>query len=163
MESILRLFSNSGVFPLFILVFVCVTFVVFRFATSKIKRLYSAFCMCIWGFGLLYVTWLSRTAIMETRFNLIPFQQDDGTIAFDYITNIVMFIPFPMLLYGILQRKMKMSVLAGAGIGLSLAIELLQLITHRGICDIDDFLLNSIGAIIGAVATGLLMKSEKQR
>ena len=55
-----------------------------------------------------------------------------------------------------------MSVLAGAGIGLSLAIELLQLITHRGICDIDDFLLNSIGAIIGAVATGLLMKSEKQ-
>ena len=118
--------------------------------------------MCIWGFGLLYVTWLSRTTIMETRFNLIPFQQDDGTIAFDYITNIVMFIPFPMLLYGILQRKMKMSVLAGAGIGLSLAIELLQLITHRGICDIDDFLLNSIGAIIGAVATGLLMKSEKQ-
>ena len=83
--------------------------------------------------------------------------------AFDYITNIAMFIPYPMLLYGILQKKHKFLVFATAGIGLSLAIELLQLITHRGICDIDDFILNSAGAIIGAIATCLLMKIEKQK
>ena len=117
--------------------------------------------MCVWGFGLLYVTWLSRTPILETRVNFIPFQPDVNTTVFDYVTNIIMFIPYPLLLYGVLQKKLKLFCLTGAGIGLSLTIELLQLITHRGICDMEDLILNSIGALLGALATGLLVKTEK--
>lgn len=161
LETVLRMFSEPGLFPLFILLFVGITFLVFRYTTSKIKRIYSIVCMCVWGFGLLYVTWLSRTPILETRVNFIPFQPDVNTTAFDYVTNIVMFIPYPLLLYGILQKKLKFTCLAGAGIGLSLAIELLQLITHRGVCDVEDLILNSVGAILGALATGLLVKIEK--
>ena len=161
METVLRMFSEPGLFPLFILLFVGITFLVFRYTTSKIKRIYSIVCMCVWGFGLLYVTWLSRTPILETRVNFTPFQPDVNTTAFDYVTNIVMFIPYSLLLYGILQKKLKFTCLAGAGIGLSLAIELLQLITHRGVCDVEDLILNSVGAILGALATGLLVKTEK--
>ena len=146
---------------MFILLFVGITFLVFRYTTSKIKRIYSIVCMCVWGWGLLYVTWLSRTPIWETRVNFIPFQPDMNTAAFDYVTNIVMFIPYPLLLYGVLQKKLKFSCLTGAGIGLSLAIELLQLITHRGVCDMEDLILNSVGALLGTLATGLLMKIEK--
>ncbi|MBR3429335.1 MAG: VanZ family protein [Clostridia bacterium] len=118
--------------------------------------------MCVWGISLLYVTWLSRTPVMETRINLIPFQPDGNAMLFDYITNIVMFIPFPILLYGILQKRLSFMTLSVAGIGLSLAIELLQLLTHRGICDIEDFILNSAGVIIGSLLTLLLMKAEKK-
>ncbi len=119
--------------------------------------------MCVWGFGLLYVTWLSRTPVWETRINLVPFQKDDNTSILDLIANIIMFVPFPMLLYGLLQKKIKFSVLSAVGIGLSIIIELLQLITHRGICDVDDLILNSAGAIIGALLTVVLMKAEKKQ
>ena len=161
METVLSMFSKPGLFPLFILLFVGITFLVFRYTSSKIKRIYSIVCMCVWGLGLLYVTWLSRTPIWETRVSFIPFQSDMNTTAFDYVTNIVMFIPYPLLLYGVLQKKLKFSCLTGAGIGLSLAIELLQLITHRGVCDVEDLILNSVGALLGALATGFLMKIEK--
>ena len=118
--------------------------------------------MCVWGFGLLYVTWLSRTPVWETRINLVPFQKDDNSSMLDLIANSIMFVPFPMLLDGLLQKKIKFSVLSAAGIGLSIVIELLQLITHRGICDVDDLILNSIGAVIGAFLTIGLMQAEKK-
>ena len=163
MEMILRFFSEPAVFPIFILLFVGATFIVFHFTQKRIIRCYSVVCMCVWSIGLLYVTWLSRTPIMETRINLIPFQPDDNAALFDYITNIVMFIPFPILLYGILQKKLSFMTLSALGISLSLAIELLQLLTHRGICDIEDFILNSIGVIIGSLLTLLLMRAEKKK
>ena len=162
MEMILRFFSEPAVFPVFILLFVGITFLVFHFTQKRIIRCYSIVCMCVWGISLLYVTWLSSTPVMETRINLIPFQLDGNAMLFDYITNIVMFIPFPILLYGILQKRLSFMTLSVAGIGLSLAIELLQLLTHRGICDIEDFILNSAGVIIGSLLTLLLMKAEKK-
>ena len=162
METILRLFSEPEIFPLFILLFVIMTGTVFVFTGERVKKIYSIVCMCVWGFGLLYVTWLSRTPVWETRINLVPFQKDDNSSMLDLIANSIMFVPFPMLLYGLLQKKIKFSVLSAAGIGLSIVIELLQLITHRGICDVDDLILNSIGAVIGAFLTIGLMQAEKK-
>ncbi len=51
--------------------------------------------------------------------------------------------------------------MTGAEIGLSLAIELLQFITHRGVCDVEDLTQHSVGALLGTLAAGLLMKIEK--
>jgi glycopeptide antibiotics resistance protein len=163
MEIILRIFSEPGIFPLFILLFVIITGIIFVFTSARVKRFYSIICLCVWGFGLLYVTCLSRIPVWETRINLVPFQKDDNTSILDLIANIIMFVPFPMLLYGLLQKKIKFSVLSAVGIGLSIIIELLQLITHRGICDVDDLILNSAGAMIGALLTVVLMKAEKKQ
>ena len=60
------------------------------------------------------------------------------------LTNIVMFI-----LVGVLAgRTWKWRGLVFA-VGLSLGIEVLQLITSRGLCEFDDVMHNMIGALIG--------------
>lgn len=60
------------------------------------------------------------------------------------IANVLAYIPLG-LMAGRLWRWKGFLV----GIGLSLASELLQLITNRGLCEFDDALNNSFGTLIG--------------
>lgn len=49
--------------------------------------------------------------------------------------------------------------------GLSVGIEILQLVTARGLCEFDDVIHNVIGAVIGVgvvVAGKVVMKYQKQ-
>ena len=69
------------------------------------------------------------------------------------LTNVVMFIPAG-LLCGRLWKWKGLWVAAG----LSAAIEILQLITARGLCEFDDVFHNMIGAVIGI---GIVMIGRK--
>lgn len=70
------------------------------------------------------------------------------------LTNIVMFIPI-----GILTGKMwRWKGLLFAA-GLSIVIEVLQLLTARGLCEFDDVIHNLFGAVIGV---GLVMVAGKK-
>lgn len=60
------------------------------------------------------------------------------------LTNIIMFIPVGVLT-GRIWRWKGLWVAAG----LSIAIELLQIVTSRGLCEFDDVFHNMIGAVIG--------------
>ena len=60
------------------------------------------------------------------------------------LTNVIMFAPVGVLT-GHLWKWKGLWVAAG----LSIAIELLQLITARGLCEFDDVLHNVLGAVIG--------------
>ena len=60
------------------------------------------------------------------------------------LTNVIMFLPVGMLIE-LLWKWRGLWVAAG----LSIAIELLQLITARGLCEFDDVFHNMIGAVIG--------------
>lgn len=60
------------------------------------------------------------------------------------LTNVIMFAPIGVLT-GHLWKWKGLWVAAG----LSIAIELLQLITARGLCEFDDIIHNMIGAVIG--------------
>lgn len=116
----------------------------------------------IWRFPCIYNS-VVPNPYLETRINLIPFQSDVNATWWDYSANIAMLIPFPILLYGIRQKETNGFILAGAGIGLSLLIEIIQYFTHRGICDIDDLILNSIGAIIGMFIALLFSRTIKRK
>lgn len=75
------------------------------------------------------------------------------------LTNVVMFVPVGVL-GGLLWRWRGVLVAAG----MSFAIELLQLITARGLCEFDDVIHNMIGAVIGVgiVAAGkVALKHQK--
>jgi glycopeptide antibiotics resistance protein len=63
-----------------------------------------------------------------------------------------MFIPIGFLL----GDKGRKAIPAAAGI--SLAIELTQLITRRGLCEFDDIVHNCTGAVIGLFLYGLVKK-----
>ena len=69
------------------------------------------------------------------------------------IANVIMFIPVGVLT-GTLWKWRGLWVAAG----LSIAIELLQLITARGLCEFDDVFHNMIGAVVGV---GVVMLSIK--
>ena len=69
------------------------------------------------------------------------------------ITNVIMFVPVGVLA-GWLWKWKGMLVAAG----LSVVIEILQLVTSRGLCEFDDVFHNIIGAAIGV---GVLMIGRK--
>ena len=69
------------------------------------------------------------------------------------LTNVVMFVPVGVLVGWIWRWR---GLWAAAG--LSIFIEILQLITARGLCEFDDVIHNMIGALIGV---GIVMIGRK--
>ncbi len=60
------------------------------------------------------------------------------------LTNVVMFIPV-----GVLAGRLWKWRGLWVAVGLSVVIEILQLVTARGLCEFDDVMHNVIGAAIG--------------
>ena len=73
------------------------------------------------------------------------------------LTNVVMFIPIGVLAGSLWQWK---GLLFAAG--LSVGIEVLQLVTSRGLCEFDDVIHNVIGTIIG-ISIVMLVNKLKRR
>ena len=65
------------------------------------------------------------------------------------LLNVAMFVPLGFLLPLLWKLCRKWYVAIPSGFGFSLAIELIQLLTRRGVCDVDDLFCNTLGAAIG--------------
>ena len=74
------------------------------------------------------------------------------------LANVIMFLPVGVLT-GLLWRWRGLWVAAG----LSVFIEVLQLITARGLCEFDDVIHNMVGAVIGVGIVICLKNTEIQR
>ena len=70
------------------------------------------------------------------------------------LTNIIMFVPVGVLV-GWIWRWKGLWVAAGLSVG----IEILQLVTSRGLFEFDDVLHNIIGAVVGV---GIVMVAGKK-
>ena len=69
-------------------------------------------------------------------------------LLWETILNILMTVPLGMMLPPLLKcRKFLKTVLFG--LGLSVCIEILQLLFHCGFFEIDDFIHNALGSFIG--------------
>lgn len=86
--------------------------------------------------------------------NLIPFRWITEGVR-PYIENILLFIPLGFMLPCIWKKYEVLWKTTLSGITLSLIIELSQLFNRR-ITDIDDLLMNALGALIGWVFFRLL-------
>lgn len=69
------------------------------------------------------------------------------------IANVIMFVPVGVLV-GWIWRWRGLWIAAGLSIG----IEILQLVTSRGLCEFDDVFHNMIGAAIGVGVVMLCLK-----
>lgn len=99
------------------------------------------------GAGTVYDIHQYGLSAMTLELNLIPFSA--GPIdAAGYLLNVVLFVPLGFLLPLIWPRQHRFWRVLLAGIAFSLLIELSQLLNLRS-TDIDDLLLNTIGAAIG--------------
>lgn len=131
--------------------------IVFGFAKYFLKpksfRILTSTALLLYLSAVMYITIFSRRPVLETRWNLIPLQSY-ATIQvfyFSLLPNALLFIPIGLLLNGVFPHHKTLYIIA-IGMGISLCIELIQLFLHVGICDIDDFLSNSAGCILGALA-----------
>lgn len=68
---------------------------------------------------------------------------------YNFMGNILWFVPFGLMLPTILRRKKCFWQTALIGLVLSLSIESLQFIYYTGVSDIDDIFFNLIGTIVG--------------
>ena len=80
------------------------------------------------------------------------------------LLNIALFVPPGVLLPLLWKPFRRWYAMLGAGFGCSLFIELMQLFTARGMCDVDDLFTNTLGAMLGwCVSMLFLSLREKSR
>lgn len=118
---------------------------------------------------LLFIRW--RGVVVEDywtqlldRVNLIPFSSIGSmlrtlrynprpdvlwVVVYNLGGNIVMFVPLGFFLRALFPRLRSFGNCMGAVALIMTAVELTQLVTLRGFCEVDDLLLNLLGAAIG--------------
>ena len=111
--------------------------------------------------GLMLVLLFHRTGYDQLRSNLIPFH----TIALywkllarpafrksaiiNLVGNVVMFVPLGFLLPKVFPKQNRFYKVLLTTTAVITLIELTQFYTLLGSCDIDDLILNAVGAAIG--------------
>lgn len=101
---------------------------------------------------LLILTYFEREAGSRHGISLVPFETLGGPRANSYVLeNVFLFLPFGILMAGTFKplRRPWLGLLLGAVC--SLGIEVSQLVTQRGYFQVDDILMNSLGAGLGCV------------
>lgn len=102
-------------------------------------------------FLVLAATVLTRNAGESAKYHLRLFWSYGSSFRYQknqILANVVMFAPIGILLW---FEKKKWSVVYG--VLFSILIELTQLITHRGMFELDDVLHNTVGLMIGFSCT----------
>ena len=98
----------------------------------------------------------------EFRYNLVPFveirrfwvyrkQLGFAAVFTNLVCNVAGFLPFGFILPVITEKMRSGLLITLAGFGLSLTVEVIQLITRVGCFDVDDILLNTIGGVLGYI------------
>lgn len=144
-------------YPLFCILLPCMLYVLIQ---TKGFHQRTNFIHMIWVFIFLYYVYLvlETTGIgtiweiglypgmkLQEEINLIPFR--DG-ISLSMILNVVMFMPFGFLLPLLWKEYQSLVRTAIIGFCFSCGIEFCQLFNRR-VSDVDDLLMNTLGAIFG--------------
>ena len=123
--------------------------VVLLVASIIVGRKISMGLFIAYSFLVIVTTILRRIPGEQASVILTPFwsyreMNTNDFIWFEVRANILMFIPIGILLPLCIKKKPLLW-----GIGFSVVIELIQLITHKGTCETDDVISNTIGFLIG--------------
>lgn len=137
-----------------VLIIICGTMIVLSMISANGKVFFRNAAWCLL-FGYLFLT-ISATIIFrevsETyRYSFYPFLNYTklyNEMLAQIILNVVMFIPIGFLIGGAVKNMNTLKIL-GIGCFLSLTIEIIQLLSKRGVFNIDDIIHNTIGGIIG--------------
>ena len=78
------------------------------------------------------------------RYNLVPFVEITNLFG-----NVIGFIPYGFILPVIAHKCRNGLFIVASGFSLSLLVETVQLIAKVGCFDVDDLILNTLGAAIG--------------
>ena len=107
----------------------------------------------------------------EAAYNLIPGREirryitsvgklGKRAVFVNLFGNVIGFIPFGFFMPVATRWMRSLSKTAAAACCLSVIVEIVQLLTASGSCDIDDVILNTLGAVIGY---GLFLLTDDMR
>lgn len=128
-----------------------------HFVWTYIFIFYIYMVLSVTGIGSIWDIGKYDSIIRMNEINLTLFQSD----RFNYVANIIMFIPLGFLLPLIWRKCKNIIITTFIGAGFSLFIEIGQLFNHR-VTDIDDLIMNTLGAIIGFCIWKVFSKIFKQ-
>ncbi|MCR4721267.1 MAG: VanZ family protein [Lachnospiraceae bacterium] len=93
----------------------------------------------------------------------LPFSVYAQVLA-NLVGNIVLFIPFGYFLFGIKEKKrhsfLKVILISSLII---IIIEVSQMLSLRGYCDIDDLILNELGVAVGYLIRSIVVKRQTKK
>lgn len=141
---------------------------ILREGTKKVIRGLGVLAFLVYVLLLVYFLFFSegygRGVDPESvyRYNLTPFEEIRrfwkyrdvvGDLAFleNIFGNVVGFIPFGFILPVIVPKMNQGFLIVLSGFLLSLGVETIQLFTRVGCFDVDDLILNTIGALAGYI------------
>ncbi|SEK29029.1 VanZ family protein [Paenibacillus sp. OK003] len=121
--------------------------------------------------NLLFVS--GRTPGMNYQYNLVPLETIKPLLfeknryhteawVKNLFGNIVMFIPLGIWIPWLFRRCRTFLPFTGIVVLLLLAVEITQLITRVGSFDVDDIILNTVGAWIGYIGFVLFIYSQRR-
>ena len=80
-----------------------------------------------------------------------------------FIENIIMFVPFGILVPLVFSQMQKVRFCVLTGFLFSCVIELSQLVTQRGYCQLDDVVTNTLGTLVGWMIWKIWNKLKSQK
>lgn len=149
---------------------------------NRHKKEFKVLCMILFGlyivllvYFLFFAELLGRTDMnREYHYNLVLFKEIKRFIIYrrqlgmtavlmNLVGNMVIFMPFGFLLPAMRRRMRRFWKVTLLSFEMSLAVELLQLVTKVGSCDVDDMLLNTIGGMLGYAVYAALQHNRDIR
>lgn len=115
---------------------------------------YIAAVLSVTGAGTLYDCSIYGLQVRTEQLNLLLFSQKIDKVA--YLQNVLLFVPLGVLLPLLWPEMRKLKRVLLNSLGFSLLLELSQLCNNR-CTDVDDLLLNTVGALLGYSLVRLLL------
>lgn len=104
-----------------------------------------------------------KTISMYTRMLKDPGNQMFSVALVNLSVNLILLAPLAYLIPALFPKIRNFFAVIGVCVGTLVIIELMQLFTRRGSFDVDDFILNMIGAAIGYIVWAIQYYSGKKR
>lgn len=146
-----------------------------EFNHKAVMKLLFIIYMCVLVYVVFFAEAMGRTPQDGYVYNLTPLKEikrfmkyiwDNDALRraarLNIFGNIIAFIPFGIYLPYTSESKLGFISTFLYTFSLSLTIELVQLITKVGSCDVDDIILNALGGVIGYILWYIYTKLRKK-
>ena len=146
-----------------------------EFNHKAVMKLLFIIYMCVLVYVVFFAEAMGRTPQDGYVYNLTPLKEikrfmkyiwDNNALGraarLNIFGNIIAFIPFGIYLPYTSESKLGFISTFLYTFSLSLTIELVQLITKVGSCDVDDIILNALGGVIGYILWYIYTKLRKK-
>ena len=146
-----------------------------EFNHKAVMKLLFIIYMCVLVYVVFFAEAMGRAPQDGYVYNLTPLKEikrfmkyiwDNDALGraarLNIFGNIIAFIPFGIYLPYTSESKLGFISTFLYTFSLSLTIELVQLITKVGSCDVDDIILNALGGVIGYILWYIYTKLRKK-